>query len=113
MSEIPAGVISEFVLVSGGSGYTTPAVVISGGGGVGASGNARVSNGVVLAVDLVSGGSGYSSVPTVTLRDPNPRASGALVTAILPNPALPATDYVIIAVIASAVALGIIAYKFI
>lgn len=66
-----------------------PAIVISGGGGTGASATARVSNGVILNVVRISGGSGYWEIPTVTVRDPSPRASGALVLADLPDPANP------------------------
>ncbi len=44
-----AGVtLTGFALQSGGSGYTTPAVVLTGGGGTGATATARVSNGVIL-----------------------------------------------------------------
>lgn len=84
---MPVGVLNGLVLVSGGSGYTTPVVIFRGGGGSGAQGTARVSNGVVYSVDLINGGSGYTSAPTVTLNDPDPRASGAVVSAILNEPA--------------------------
>ena len=70
-------------LVSGGSGYTTPAVIISGGGGTGATATARVSNGVIFAIVLTNPGSGYTSPPTVIIRDPSPRAQGASATAVL------------------------------
>ncbi len=76
-------VLSGFVLQSGGSGYTTPAVLLSGGGGSGATATARVSNGVILNVVLTSPGTGYTSAPTVVLRDPSPRAKGATAIALV------------------------------
>jgi FtsP/CotA-like multicopper oxidase with cupredoxin domain len=79
----PAGgglVLTGFALQSGGSGYTTPTVVLTGGAGTGATATARVSNGVVLGLVLTNPGTGYTSAPTVTLRDPSPRARGAVAT---------------------------------
>ena len=69
--------------LSGGVGYTTPHVVLSGGGGTGATATARVSQGVILGLVLTNPGTGYTSAPTVTLRDPSPRAKGAVATAVL------------------------------
>jgi subtilase family serine protease len=74
--------ITGFNLVNGGSGYTTPAVVLTGGGGIGATATARVSQGRVIALVLTNAGAGYTSAPTVNIRDPSPRAKGALATAI-------------------------------
>ncbi len=70
-------------LVSGGSGYTTPVIILSGGGGTGATATARVSNGVIIAIVVTNQGSGYTSSPTVTIRDPSPRARGAVATAVV------------------------------
>ncbi len=75
--------ITGFNVLNGGTGYTTPAVVLTGGGGSGATATARVSNGVVLGLVLTNAGTGYTSAPTVTLRDPSPRAKGAVATAVL------------------------------
>jgi hypothetical protein len=83
---IPVGttsVITGFNVQNGGSGYTTPAVILTGGGGTGATATARVSNGVIFGMVLTSPGGGYTSAPTVIIRDPNPRAKGAAATAIL------------------------------
>jgi hypothetical protein len=74
-------VITGFIVEDGGSGYTTPAVILSGGGGSGATATARVSNGVIFAVVLTNPGSGYTSAPSVIFRDPSPRAKGAVATA--------------------------------
>jgi hypothetical protein len=71
----------SFTVVNGGTGYTTPAVIISGGGGSGMTATARVSQGVVYAVVLTNPGIGYTSAPTVTLSDPSPRAHGAVIKA--------------------------------
>ena len=77
-----AGVtLNGFSVTSGGSGYTTPHVTLTGGGGTGATAAARVSQGVVIALTLTSPGTGYTSAPTVTLKDPSPRAKGAVATA--------------------------------
>ena len=73
-------VITGFTLVSGGSNYTTPAVVITGAGGSGATATARVSQGTIIDVVLTNAGLGYTSAPTISFRDPNPRASGASAT---------------------------------
>jgi FtsP/CotA-like multicopper oxidase with cupredoxin domain len=73
--------LTGFVVQNGGSGYTTPSVIITGGGGTGATATARVTNGVVTAVVLTNAGTGYTAAPTVTLSDPHPRATGAVVVA--------------------------------
>jgi hypothetical protein len=73
-------VLTGFALQSGGSSYTTPAVVLTGGGGTGATATARVSNGVILGLVLTNPGTAYTSAPTVTIRDPSPRAKGAAAT---------------------------------
>ncbi len=75
--------ITGFVVQSGGSGYTTPAIIITGGGGTGATATARVSNGVIIGIVLTNPGSGYTSTPTVIIRDPSPRATGASATITL------------------------------
>ena len=75
--------IIGFNLVSGGSGYTTPAIILSGGGGTGATATARVSNGVIFGIVLTNPGTGYTSAPSVSIRDPSPRAKGASAVAIM------------------------------
>jgi subtilase family serine protease len=74
--------ITGFNLVNSGSGYTTPAVILIGGGGTGATATARVSQGRVIGVVLTNAGTAYTSAPTVTFRDPSPRAKGAVANAI-------------------------------
>ena len=52
----------------------------TGGGGTGATATARVSRGVITGLVLTNAGTGYTSAPTVTIRDPSPRAKGAIAT---------------------------------
>jgi len=74
---------SNFVVQSGGSGYTTPAVLLMGGGGSGATATSRVSNGVIIGIVLTNPGTGYTSAPDVVFRDPSPRAQGAVAIAVM------------------------------
>jgi hypothetical protein len=83
MSILVTSELSSINLVSGGSYYTTPAIIISGGGGTGATATARVSQGVIYDIVITNPGTGYSSAPTITIRDPSPRANGASATAII------------------------------
>jgi len=76
----PGITLTGFSVSNGGSGYTTPAVILSGGGGTGATATARVSQGRIIGIVLTNAGTGYTSAPTITLRDPSPRAKGALAT---------------------------------
>ena len=67
-------------ITTGGSGYTTPHVLLIGGGGTGATATARVSQGVIFGITLTNPGNGYTSPPTIIFRDPSPRAKGATAT---------------------------------
>ena len=78
---VAAGItLTGFALQNGGTGYTTPSVLLTGGGGTGATATARVSGGVIFGFVLTNPGTGYTSAPTVSIRDPSPRAKGALAT---------------------------------
>lgn len=69
-------------VTNGGSGYTSiPNVVISGGGGTGATARAYISNGSVTSISLVNEGSGYTSDATVTITGGS--GSGATANAVL------------------------------
>ena len=72
--------LTGFTVTNGGSGYSTPSVILTGGGGTGATATARVANGVIMGVVLTNPGTGYTSAPTMTISDPRPRAGGAVVT---------------------------------
>ncbi|HKS27375.1 MAG TPA: hypothetical protein VJS44_06120 [Pyrinomonadaceae bacterium] len=61
-----AGPVMKLVLDEGGLNYTSaPDVVITGGGGTGATAVAQVENGEVTSITLTQGGSGYTSAPSV------------------------------------------------
>ena len=82
----PMITLTEISVTTGGDGYTTPAILLEGGGGTGATATARVSNGVILGIMLTNTGSGYTSPPRVVIRDPSPRAKGATATVNYTNP---------------------------
>lgn len=54
-------------LTNGGWGYTVaPTVVISGGGGTGATATTTISSGSVTGITITTAGTGYTSTPTIT-----------------------------------------------
>ena len=62
-------ILSEIKITDPGAGYTsTPAVVIEGGGGEGASAVAIIKNNRLNEIIIKNPGAGYSSEPTVTLK---------------------------------------------
>lgn len=64
------GAVTAITVTNGGSGYTSvPNVMISGGGGSGASATAIVSGGVVTGITLTAGGN-YQTTPQVTIDSP-------------------------------------------
>ena len=86
--------VSYFNIVSGGSGYTTaPQVVVSGGGGSGATAIATVANGQVTSIKVVTEGTGYTSNPSVNITP----STGVFVefasTGTLPSPLKSGTAY--------------------
>ena len=64
-----AGKVSTIIPSSPGSGYTSaPTVTLTGGGGVGATATAQISNsGKLAAFTITNPGSGYTSAPTVNV----------------------------------------------
>ncbi|MCL2141099.1 MAG: molybdopterin-dependent oxidoreductase [Dehalococcoidia bacterium] len=79
MKETDRGVDSIAVNL-GGTGYvSTPTVVITGGGGSGATARAFIHNGMVVQVYMLNRGSGYTSAPSV--RFDGGGGSGATATA--------------------------------
>lgn len=79
-------VIQEVVLTAAGSGYTSPAISITGGGGSGATAAifTRASPSVINSITLTNPGSGYTSAPTVTITGST--GSGATAVAIMNSP---------------------------
>lgn len=61
------GPLTGLTVTNGGSGYTTASVIITGGGGTGATADATISAGVVTGLVLTNPGANYSSAPTVTI----------------------------------------------
>jgi len=64
------GTVAGGVILTGGSGYTAPAVSFSGGGGTGVAATLGQSGGAVNTISFSNYGSGYSSAPTATITDP-------------------------------------------
>ena len=61
-------VVTEIILIDGGSNYVNPpSVIFTGDSGSGVEAVAYIANGVVNRIILISSGSGYLSAPTVTL----------------------------------------------
>ena len=74
--------VTEIVITSTGSGYATaPTVIISGGGGTGATARAFITNGIVNRIILLTPGSGYLSAPAITI-------TGGLSTSGIPATAI-------------------------
>jgi hypothetical protein len=75
------GGIGEIKVTSGGSGYTgAPTVVISGGGGSGATATANISGNAVTSITITNPGTGYTSGPEITFIGGN--GSGAKAEAV-------------------------------
>ena len=68
---IRGGLVSSVTVTDGGLGYLTePTVIISGGGGIGATAKAFIESGRVVAIVILNSGSGYTGVPTITIDAP-------------------------------------------
>lgn len=63
------GSVTGASIISGGSNYSNPSVVFSGGGGTGAAATLTQSGGAVNTITFTSFGSGYTSAPTATVSD--------------------------------------------
>jgi hypothetical protein len=62
-------IVTEVILVDGGSNYVNPPLVVfTGDSGSGVEATAYISNGVVNRIILTSKGKGYLSAPTITLQ---------------------------------------------
>ena len=68
--QLSCGPVQSVVVQNGGTGYVSPSVSASGGGGSGATfGSPVLSSGVITSIPVTSGGSGYTSPPTLTITD--------------------------------------------
>lgn len=74
--------VAKVQTTAGGAGYVTPQVVLTGGGGTGASATAILNAGVVIAVVMNSPGRDYTSDPAVSVIDAGGTGSGFTGTAI-------------------------------
>jgi hypothetical protein len=63
----PIGAVTGAIINDGGSGYVTPTVSFTGGGGTGAAATLTVTNGVITAITFTDYGSGYTSAPTAVI----------------------------------------------
>jgi hypothetical protein len=75
----------DIQVVSAGSGYANSAdvtVIISGGGGFGATAQANVIGGEIVDIEIVDAGSDYSETPTVTITAGGGGGSGAAAVVI-------------------------------
>ncbi len=78
-----SGIINAIEVDAGGSGYTSPTITFSGGGGSGAAATPIVVAGVIVDVNITNVGTGYTSSPTVIVNDSvGSSGSGAVLTAI-------------------------------
>jgi len=80
--------VDVVIVDTGGTGYGTPAITFTGGGGgVGAAANATVVGGVITAITMTNAGSGYTSAPTVVITGTNTGlASATSYLTGFPNP---------------------------
>lgn len=66
------GPLSKIQVLNGGSGYTAnPEVIISGGGGSGATANAVIYNEKINRIDITNSGQGYTKPPDIIISGGN------------------------------------------
>jgi autotransporter-associated beta strand protein len=88
LQAVPGAGVASINVTDGGAGYIAPPVVaISGGGGSGAYGIARIDRetGKVIGVDITCPGRGYTSTPTVTFSHGGHTVLAAATATITPN----------------------------
>lgn len=74
-----SGTIGGVTVSNSGTGYTSPTVSFTGGGGTGASAAAQIMNGTITAINMTNWGINYTSAPTVVINDTT--GIGAIATA--------------------------------
>jgi len=68
VAQVVNGFVVGATITDGGCGYVeAPAVLIAGGGGIGALATAVVSNGVVVAINILNAGFGYTTPPAIVI----------------------------------------------
>lgn len=77
------GQVTGAVISNAGSGYTSPTVSFSGGGGSGVAATLTQSGGLVNSITFTSFGSGYTSAPTATVSDGGPGTGATIAVGIL------------------------------
>lgn len=77
------GQVTGASIVSGGSGYTSPSVTFSGGGGSGVAATLSQSGGAVNTLTFTNQGSGYTSAPNAVVSDGGPGVGASIVTGVI------------------------------
>jgi len=92
-AQITTSFVSEFIKISGGSGYTEAPQVKITGIGTGATATATIASGSVTQLNIITTGSGYTIAPSVTIEP----STGVFVnfssTGSLPAPLISGTAY--------------------
>lgn len=78
-----SGTIGGVTVTGGGTGYTSPTIGFTGGGGTGAAATATVTSGVITAINMTNWGTGYGSAPTVVITGSNTTPASATATALV------------------------------
>jgi hypothetical protein len=73
--------VKTVTLTAPGSGYSSPVVAFTGGGGSGAAATAALATGTITTATLTAGGTGYTSNPVITT--PSGGGAGAVVVATI------------------------------
>ena len=75
------GAVTGIQVTAGGTGYSSaPTVVLTGGGGSGATATAAVSGGAVTGITVTAGGSSYTSMPVVSFTGGGGSGAAAVAT---------------------------------
>ncbi|MGA1235763.1 MAG: LamG-like jellyroll fold domain-containing protein [Limisphaerales bacterium] len=69
-AEVVDGLVTRVIITDPGNGYsTTPAIILTGGGGQGAEALAVIQNGIITSIEITNPGSGYTYLPRVRIAD--------------------------------------------
>jgi len=102
---VPIYSIVSTSVTNGGSGYTSPKAIVTGGGGVGCVlGTPIMVSGVIASIPVAVPGSGYTSAPTIAITDRTGRGatiapvlggSPSAVTAVNSNPTIEVNSHAV------------------